>query len=106
MLGLLVMPMVIVLQVMRRVLPSLVMPTVRVLLVMELLVQTASALQVMVLGVGPRMGGRRQFWAWALATPGGGPGGGTSSVSLPPLVVLVASGLGALLATPGEGCCW
>ena len=49
----------------------------------------------MVPGVGLRMRGRRQFWAWALANPGGGPGGRWWSVSLPVLAVLVASGVGA-----------
>ena len=51
-------------------------------------------LLVMVLGVGPRMGGRRRFWAWVLPTPGGGPGGRWWSVGSPVLAVLVASGVG------------
>ena len=55
----------------------------------------ARALQVMVLGVGPRIGGRWRFWAWALASPGGGPGGRWWSVSLPVLAVLAASGVSA-----------
>ena len=31
-------------------------------------------LLVMLLGVGPRVAGRRCFWAWGLATSVGGPG--------------------------------
>ena len=52
---------------------------------------TVRVLQVM--GVGPRMGGRRWFWAQALATPGGGCGGRRWSVGVPVLAVLVASGV-------------
>ena len=38
--------------------------------------------------VGPRMGGFRWFWPWALATPGGGSSGSCWSL-------LAASGVGA-----------
>ena len=48
-----------------------------------------------VLGVGPRMGGRRRFWVWGLATPGAGPGGRWWSVGSLVLAVLVASGVEA-----------
>ena len=43
-------------------------------LTVPLVMTTARVLKVMVLGVGPRMGGRRRFWVWALATPCIGPG--------------------------------
>ena len=95
MFGSLMMPMVRVLQVMRRVLLSLVMPTVRVLLMMVLLLPTAGDFQVLVLPVGPRMGCHRLFRAWALATPARKPGLRCWLVSLPVLAVLVASGVGA-----------
>ena len=57
------------------------------------------AFQVMVLGVGPRLGGCWRFWAWALATPDGGPGGRWWSVGSPFLAVLFASGVGT---APGQ----
>ena len=50
---------------------------------------TVRVLQLM--GLGPRMGGRQWFWAWALATPGTGSGGRCLSVGAPVLAVLVAS---------------
>ena len=53
-----------------------------------------------VLGVGPRMGSRGRFWAWALATPGRGPGGRCWSVCSPVLAVLVASGVGVAPRRP------
>ena len=64
-------------------------------LLVPLVMTTVRVLHVMVLGVGPRMGGRQRFWAWALATPGGGPGGRWWSVGSPVLAVLVASSVGA-----------
>ena len=59
-----------------------------------------------VLDVGPRLGGRRWFWARALATPGGGSSGRSgwwerrSWRCWSPLVS------GQLLAAPGGGCGW
>ena len=73
--------MVRVLQGMLRLTVPLVMTTVRVL-------------QVMVLGVGPRMGGPLRFWAWARATPGGGLGWRWRSVGSLVLAVLLTSGVG------------
>ena len=52
---------------------------------------TVRVLQVM--GVGPRMCGRRWVWAWALATAGRGSVGRWWSVGAPVQVVLVASGV-------------
>ena len=60
-----------------------------------LVMTTLRWLQLMVLGVGPRMGGRRRFWTWALATPGGWSGRRWWSVGSPVLAVFVASGVGA-----------
>ena len=65
--------------------------------VLWLTVPTVRVLQVMVLGVGPRVGGRRWFCARALATPGDGPSGRCWSVCSPDLAVLVASGDGQLM---------
>ena len=101
----------------RRVLASLVMPTVRVLSVkpqvlvlfvmislmarvllrlpVPLVMTTVRVLQVMVLGVSPRMGARRWYWVGALATPGGGLGGRLWSVGSLVLAVFVASGVWA-----------
>ena len=56
---------------------------------------TVRVLQVIVLVVGPRRGGRRPFWAGALANPGGGPGGRWWLVGSAILAVLVASGVRA-----------
>ena len=83
--------MVRVLQWMLRLTLSLVMTTVRVL-------------QVMVLGVGPRMGGCRRFWVWALATPGGGPGERWLSVGSPYWRCWSPLMSGQVLANPGGGC--
>ena len=41
-------------------------------LTVPLVMTTVGLLQVMVLDVGPRVGGRRWFWASALATPRAG----------------------------------
>ena len=83
----LVMPTVRVLSVMPRVLVPLVMlsPMARVLqgllrLPVPLVMTTVRVLQVMVPGVSSRMGGRRRCWTWALTTPGGGLGGRLWSV--------------------------
>ena len=98
-----------VLPVMPRLLVPLVMPWWMVSLVMlalmvvqgtlpltvPLVMTTVRVLQVMVLGVGLRIGGHRRFPALALAIPGGGPGGLWWSVGLPALAVLVASGVEA-----------
>ena len=70
-----------------RVLVPLVISTVRVSQVM--LWWMVRVLLVMVLGVGPRMGGRRQFWALGLATSVG-----WWSVGSTVLVVFLASGAG------------
>ena len=64
-----------------------------------LVMMTVRVLQVMVLGVCPRMGGRRWYWVWALATPGGRLAGRLWSVGSPVLPVLVASGV---LACPRQ----
>ena len=61
-------------------------------------------LQVMVLGVGQRMGACRRFWAWALATLGGlvGVGGRLARRSWWCWSPVVS---GQLLANPGGGWC-
>ena len=64
-------------------------------LTVPLVMTTVRMLQGIVLGVGPRMGGRRVFWAWALATPARGPGGRCWLVGSLVLAVLVASDVGA-----------
>ena len=60
-----------------------------------LVLAPVGVLQVKVLGGGPCMGCLRWLWVWALATPGGRPGGRWSSF----LAVLVASANGA---APGQ----
>ena len=102
MLALLVMPTVGVLLVMPRVLVPLVMLSLiaRVLqgvlrLPVPLVMTTVRVLQVMVMGVSLRMGGRRRCWVWALATSGEGLGGRLWSVDPPALAVLVACGVWA-----------
>ena len=101
-LALLVMPTMTVLSVIPRVLVSLVMLSLmaRMLQVVlplpvPLVMTTVRVLQVMVLGVSSRMGGRRRCWAWALASPGGWLVGRLWSVGSPVLAVLVASGVWA-----------
>ena len=69
---------------------------------MPLVLTTVRVSQVTVLDGGPRMGGCRRLPTWALASPGGGPGGCWWSLGSSVLAVLVASGLGA--APPW--CCW
>ena len=64
-------------------------------LTVALVMTTVRALRVMVLGMGPRMGGPRRIWALALATPGRGPGKRCRLVGSPVLAVLVASGVRA-----------
>ena len=64
-------------------------------LTVPLVMTAVRVLQVMVLGVGTRMGRSRRFWVWALATAGGGPCGPWWSVGSPVLAVLIASGVRA-----------
>ena len=63
-----------------------------------------TVLQVIVLGVGQRMGAYRRFWAWALATPGGlvGVGGWLARRFWWCWSPVVS---GQLLANPGGGWC-
>ena len=113
----------------RRVWAVVVMPTVRVLSVMPrflvplvmlsrlagvlqgvlrvplpLVMRMVRALQLLVLGVSSRMGGRQRCWAWALATPGGGLGGRLWFVGSPVLAVLVACGVWACIRLSWRGC--
>ena len=71
--------------------------------VLPLTVPTSRVLQVMVLGVGPRMGGCQWFWARALGTPGRGPRWRCCLVFSPVLAVLVASGVMAADGAAGAG---
>ena len=78
--------------------------TIRVLQgVLRLMVPRVKVLQVVILGVGPRMGGRRWFWVRALTTPDGGPGWCCWSVFSPVLAVLVTSGVEAGNEEGGAG---
>ena len=72
-----------------RVLHGLLQLTVRVVFT------TVRVLQMIILVVGLRMGDRRQFWEWALATPGRGPAGCCRPVGSLVLAVWVASGVRA-----------
>ena len=75
-------------------------------LTVPLVMMTVRLLQVMVLGVGPRMGDCRWFLARSLATPGGGLAGIAGRLARrswrcpSPLVS------GQLLANIGGGCRW